>query len=130
MRRFFCVGLLVGCASRSTLYAQTDVAPVVDSGPETYSRTVGAGDCPMRPTSCPKDDFGPLKGVTATYEACSDGGACGDMTMVFDAEGCLVALNNIHTYSPSFVDCVATRASATRWLCAPSKSLQMFQGCP
>ena len=53
-----------------------------------------------------------------------------EQRMVFDADGCLVALNNIHTYSASFVACVEKTASATRWLCAPGKSLNMFQGCP
>jgi hypothetical protein len=122
--------IVLGCASRSTLYAQSDAAPPADTAPETYSRTIDAADCMARPTSCPKDDFGPLKGVTATYEACTDGSACGDMTMVFDGNGCLVALNNVQTYSPSFVACVEKTASATRWICAPGKSLQMFQGCP
>lgn len=124
--------LLPACASRSALHAVGDDASViVDAAPETYDREASGAACMSRPTSCPRDDFGPLKGVTAVYDACvmKVGAACGDMTMVFDDDGCLVALLGIQGYSPAFVDCVEKTASATRWICAPGKRLNMFQGC-
>lgn len=130
-----CAYLFLGCASRSTLHASANSDATseitVDSPAETYGREASASDCSARATSCPKDDFGPLKGVTAVFDVCNTTrDACGDMTLVFNDDGCLVELAGIQDYKPAFVECVLREASATRWLCAPGKRLQMFQGCP
>ncbi len=128
--------LCAGCASRSTLDATradaSGVDVVVDAPPETWSRETSGSACMERPTTCPVDDWGPLRTVQAVYEECTvaTGRACGDLRLVFDAEGCLRAIEDISFYSPAFVDCVARVANAKRWQCAGGgAAYHMFQSC-
>ncbi len=135
-----CLCLPSACASRSTLHAHRaevgdDVDASVDTGPETWAHEVGPAPvaCADRPATCPVDDWGPLRAVQAVYEECSaaTGSACGDLRLVFDTEGCLSAIDEITTYSPTFVDCVERAASAKRWTCANGggRAYHMFQSC-
>lgn len=151
--------LIAGCASRSALDrsprgdataddARDDGpapaedggrdASVVDSelpdlGGETWSLEAGGPTCATREVSCRiGHDFGPSKGVADVFTQCSAtvGAACGDLLMVFDADGCLVEVRDIREYSPAFVECVARLGGATRWECAAGKNLRMLQACP
>lgn len=140
------VACLFGCASRSQLdrtaptndatsadvtVSDTDQPDVLTF--ETWGREVAVSECSARTETCLiGHDFGPSKAVTDVYSACATklGAACGDLSMVFDAEGCLVEIREIHDYTTAFVDCVAETTSATRWQCAKSRTLRMFQACP
>lgn len=131
------VSVCGACASRSTLDATradtgADADVAVDTAPETWSRETSGSSCAERPTTCPVDDWGPLRTVQAVYEECTalTGKACGDLRLVFDAEGCLRAIEDIASYSPAFVDCVARLANAKRWQCASGgAAYHMFQSC-
>jgi len=139
--------LVAGCASRS----QLDHAPRGDAGEEllvdasavdtalpdtageTWSREAGGDACLARPVTCLiGHDFGPSKGVADVFTQCTTtvGAACGDLLMVFDADGCLAEVRDIREYSSAFVDCVLKTAGATRWECAAGKSLRMLEACP
>lgn len=147
--------LLAGCASRSQLDrtarldadAALDAAdaaetePPLDTGDadaepdlgfDTWSREAGREDCLSRPLSCFSDhDFGPRLAIAAVYDQCSKetGSRCGDLTMVFDGDGCLVEVAGIRDYSPAFVDCVVRMASTTRWECGQNRGLRMLESC-
>jgi hypothetical protein len=111
-------------------------ADVFDTRPETFDREVSAPDgaiCGELPPTCTGgDDFARQAKVATLFEACTAevGAACGDMTLVFDDGGCLVALTGIALYAPAFVDCVTRRATTERWVCAQGRTARMFQGCP
>lgn len=129
--------LTSACASRSTLHANRDdaaeVDTAVDTTPETWGRETAVGPaCAERDWTCPMDDWGPLRTVQQVYEQCTaaTGAACGDLRLVFDNEGCLSAIDEIHTYSAAFVDCVERAAGAKRWQCASGgDAYHMFQSC-
>jgi len=126
------LSLSIGCASRSALHASdAGVAETaIDAGPETWGVDASGAECLTRPTVCPRGDFGAIATVTATYEECAKSTpACGDLTMVFDAEGCLVRISEISEYPATFVECVERAVSANRWLCADNKNLHMAQAC-
>jgi hypothetical protein len=138
MRRLAVALVLVSsaCASRSTLHAEradaVDAAEPVDVAPDTWAREVSGATCSERPAMCPVDDWGPARAVQELFAECTaaTGVACGDLRLVFDGEGCLAAIDEIATYSPAFVDCVARAASATRWKCASGgAAYHMFQSC-
>ena len=128
------VFLAVGCASRSSLPGgDTSMADAaIEVAPDAWSRDVSGSTCAERTSTCPVDDFGPLKTVQAVYEECAaaTGAACGDLVLVFDAEGCLARIADITYYSPAFVECVARVTGAKRWQCAiGGNSLHMFESC-
>lgn len=136
MRWVLLLVALPACASRSTLHAdKSDAAEpdvIVDTPEETWSRETGGATCSERPAICPMDDWGPIRAVAAIYEKCGaeTGAACGDLRLSFDAEGCVVLIDEISRYSPAFVECVAREASATRWQCAKGgAAYHMFQSC-
>lgn len=139
----------MGCASRSTLDRSPRDDAEVDAGVgdvvrvdteladlgggETWSLEAGGSTCATREVSCRiGHDFGPSKAVADVFTECaaSTGAACGDLSLAFDAEGCLVEVREIREYSAAFVDCVAGLATKTRWECAAGKTLRMFQACP
>ncbi len=140
-----CVAL--GCASRSRLSlaavddagSESDVARTVDGAPpledvfvETWSREAGGDICTARPSIClGGDDFGPSKSVRAVFEQCSGevGFLCGDLALVVDAEGCVVAVEQISGYSGAFVECVVRVTGMQRWQCASGRTMRMVQQC-
>ncbi|MBI2392640.1 MAG: hypothetical protein HYV09_23850 [Deltaproteobacteria bacterium] len=149
--------LLAGCASRSQLDRAARLDPdaadaadatqasddtaldtgAVDAEPpdlgfDTWSREAGRDDCFSRPLSCFSDhDFGPRLAIAEVYNQCSKetGPACGDLTMVFDGDGCLVEVAAIRDYSSAFIDCVVRMASTTRWECGQNRGLRMLESC-
>lgn len=126
----------LGCASRSTLHATRadggDLDAAVDAPVETSSREVAGSACAARPSACPVDDFGPLKTAQAVFAECTaaTGAACGDLRLVFDAEGCLERIEEIAQYSTAFVDCVERTVGARRWQCAiGGAGYHMLESC-
>lgn len=133
----------LACASRSTLHSQRSDAQAadadVDPGPidtgasEAHSEEVAPGPaCATRAPDCPIDDFGPRFALIKTYETCAAAVAseCGDLYLVFDAEGCLVEVKDIRDFSPAFVACVIDWVGAHRWQCGSNKTFRMLQACP
>jgi len=127
--------MLASCASRSPLHhLEADGTVEVDAAPEAWNVEASGPECVSRPTACLKDDFGPNKALKLVFDECtgSVGKSCGDMTLVFDAQGCLLTLNEISQYSPAFVACVERVVSGTRWLCAVGKggtSYHLLDAC-
>lgn len=137
--RWLAAVLILGassCASRSSLHAHRadagDTAAPADVGPETWERAVSGAPCGDRPAICPVDDWGPTRAVEAVFAECTAalGASCGDLRLVFNADGCLARIDEITAYSPDFVDCVARAASVARWKCAAGgAAYHMFQSC-
>lgn len=131
------------CASRTTLHSQrsdasdaddtdTDPGPIDTGASEARSEEVAPGPaCATRAPDCPIDDFGPRFALIKTYETCAAKVAneCGDLYLVFDAEGCLAEVKDIRDFSPAFVACVVDWVSAHRWQCGSNKTFRMLQAC-
>jgi hypothetical protein len=136
LRGALLVALTMSCASRSALLRENDATvpdAAIDTRPEAWSREVSGPTCADRPSTCPVDDFGPLKTVQSVFEQCSGevGKACGDLRLVFDQDGCLAMIDEVVYYPTPFVDCVQRVTSAKRWQCAiGGGAYHMFEACP
>ncbi|MBL8714975.1 MAG: hypothetical protein JNL79_03220 [Myxococcales bacterium] len=134
-----------GCASRSSLASlkadasedsalETDPdASRFDTTSEARTEEVAPGPaCATRPGDCPIDDFGPRFALIKAYETCASAVAseCGDLYLVFDAEGCLLEVKDIRDFSKAFVDCIIGHVGASRWMCGSNKTFRMYQACP
>lgn len=108
---------------------------VVDLGAvsDTVER-VDASACLARKETCISGDLNPSFARTAALESLVDGckpdspAFCESLDIVFDSDGCAVALTNARNMPTEFVSCLAATLATQRWRCGQNRTIPVWVG--